>query len=148
MAFGDAARRSRWIDKLPSEAARAEMAIRLSELAGRGYSVGLRSSWHDSFENSWITSRDMRERANNPALRVDPLQIPYDPRGFSLASWADVRSIHVPVFDAAGEPRAAIGHFLTAAQRTSRKAVAHAIDHIKLAALQATLDVGGVSSSP
>lgn len=139
MAYAPEAERANWLRAI-EPSLRTDMNARLTEVRDRGYSVGVRSPWHTYFESSWL---ETGERGGAGGVDVSPLEVPYDPAGFDLDRWAEVRSIHAPVFDAEGRVKLLIAYFLGSAHRVSRSSVEACIATVIEAADKTTLEAGG-----
>jgi flavin reductase (DIM6/NTAB) family NADH-FMN oxidoreductase RutF len=110
MAFAPAELTERWLDRAETPEQRAEYAARLDEVRRRGYSVGFNSPLHARFERMWrageIASRP--EKLSDAAKAV-LRELPYDLSGAPRAG--DIRSLHVPVFDAGGHAPMVLNFF-------------------------------------
>jgi DNA-binding IclR family transcriptional regulator len=148
MAFAPAAAVERWLGRADSPERREDYARRLEDVRRRGFSIGLNSPVHGRFERMWRVG----EIASDPdALSEDAKavlrELPYDPPGLSMPRAGDVRSLHMPVFDADGRAAMVLNFFPDAEAPRDRVEVERWVRKLREAAAEVTAAAGGRAPS-
>ncbi len=143
MAYADQPTVERWLSHAESAEDRETLRRRLAEVRARGYSVGLKGPEHAQVERMLREGRFASASALSDEDKRKVRAVPYDPLGFTVGRFAELRSVSVPVFGPDGHVMLSLNFFPGARKWNSADAVSTSVEKLLQAANRVTTTAGG-----